>query len=96
VLSSHHRTPIPASDFSGGTPYIIKLGPIGRPEATALNAELSSFIPLMYSLIESGKVVPSEYDLVGNTGFESVIEAYAYQNAGKGGNKKVVVKLQDE
>jgi hypothetical protein len=87
---------MPASDFSGGSPYPVKLGPIGRAEATTLNAEISAFIPLIVSLIESGKAVPADYEVIGETGFESAIEAYAYQGAGKGGNKKVVVKLQDE
>lgn len=87
---------MPASDFSGGTPYPIKLGPIGRPEATELNAEITAFIPLIVSLIEAGKVIPAEYEIIGQTGFESVVEAYDYQGAGKGGNRKVLVKLQDE
>jgi hypothetical protein len=85
-----------ASDFSGVEPYIVKLGPIGRPEATELDAQISAFIPLIISLIESGKAVPAEYEIIGQTGFESVIEAYTYQGAGKGGNKKVLVKLQEE
>ena len=85
-----------ASEFSGVEPYNVKLGPIGRPEATELGAQISAFIPLIVSLIESGKVVPAEYEIIGDTGFESAIEAYAYQGAGKGGNKKVLVKLQDE
>jgi len=89
-------TPMPSSSFSGGAIYPIKLGHIGRPGATELNAKISLFIPLIHSLIESGKVVPSEYEVIGKTGFESAIEAYAYQGAGKGGNKKVLVKLQSE
>jgi hypothetical protein len=87
---------MPASEFSGVEPSIVKLGPVGRPEATELNAQISAFIPLIVSLVESGKVVPAEYEIIGSTGFESVLEAYAYQGAGKGGNKKVLVKLQDE
>jgi len=88
-------TPMPASDFSGATPSPVKLGPIGRADATELNKEISSYIPLIVKLMEDGKVVPSEYEVIGKTGFDSVIEAWAYQSAGKGGNKKVVVKLQD-
>lgn len=85
-----------ASEFFGVEPYRVMLGPIGRPEATKLDAQLASYIPLIVSLIESGKVVPAEYEIIGETGFDSVLEAYAYQGAGKGGNKKVLVKLQDE
>jgi len=87
---------LPVEEFSGASISPVQLGPVGRPEATGLNANLSSFIPVMVSLIESGKVVPAEYEIIGSTGFESVLEAYAYQGAGKGGNKKVLVKLQDE
>jgi hypothetical protein len=86
---------MPASDFSGGTPYCTQLGPVGRPDATELNKEISTFIPLIVKLIEDGKVVPSEYVVIGEPGFDSVIEAWDYQSKGKGGNKKVMAKLQD-
>jgi len=90
-------TPMPASSFSGGTPYGIEMGTIGRPDSPQLNATMSSFIPLIHSLMESGKVVPSEYVIIGEgKGIESAMEAYAFQQAGKGGNKKVLAKLQDE
>jgi len=88
---------MPASSFSGGTPYGIEMGTIGRPDSPQLNATMSSFIPLIHSLMESGKVVPSEYVIIGEgKGIESAMEAYAFQQAGKGGNKKVLAKLQDE
>lgn len=89
------RFPLPATGFSGATPYQVKLGPIGREEATQLNKEIESFIPLFVKLIEDGKVVPNDYEVVGEPGFESVIEAYEYQKAGKGGSNKVLVKLQE-
>lgn len=67
---------------------------VGRPDATQLNADLENFIPVIQQLIEDGKVVPNEYDLVGKGGFNSVLEAYDYQQKVKGA--KVVVKIQDK
>jgi hypothetical protein len=72
------------------------LGPIGRPDAVELNAEIAGFLPLLADLLDQGKLLPAEYVTVGGTGVESVPEAYEFQNSGKGGNKKVVVKIQDE
>jgi len=87
--------PMPEEDFSGGMVYPCKLGPIGRVEAPELNKDIESFIPLIVKLIEDGKVVPSEYEVIGKPGFESVIEAWAYQQKGAAGSSKVLAKLQD-
>jgi hypothetical protein len=84
-----------AEDFSGGKISPVKLGPIGRDGATELDEEISSFIPLIVKLIEDGKVVPSEYEVIGETGFDSVDEAWQYQMKGSGGSNKVLAKLQD-
>jgi hypothetical protein len=84
-----------ADDFSGGKVYPTQLGPIGRAEATELNKEIASYIPVIVKLMEDGKVVPSEYEIIGKPGFESVIEAWAYQAKGSGGSTKVLAKLQD-
>ena len=46
-------------------------------------------------MLEAGKISPSEYVEVGDGGFESLIEGYAFQTSGKGGNKKVIVKVAD-
>lgn len=83
------------SDFSGGKTTCIEFGPVGRPEATELNKTLEEYIPVLTKLIEEGKVLPSAYEVVGEGGFESAIEAYKYQQSGKAGNKKVIVKIQD-
>jgi hypothetical protein len=90
------RLPLSEADFGGGIPHQISLGPIGRPGSEKLNKELESYIPLMVNMLESGKVRPNQYDLVGKTGFESVLEAWEYQKSGKGGSNKVIVKLQEE
>lgn len=86
---------MPEDEFSGGKHYATKLGPIGRAGADELNKEIEAFIPLIVKLIEDGKVVPSEYEIIGKAGFESVPEAWAYQQRGAGGAKKVLVHLQD-
>jgi hypothetical protein len=46
-------------------------------------------------MLEAGKLIPSEYILVGKPGLEAIPEAYAFQKAGKGGNKKVIVNVAD-
>jgi len=93
--TTNDGTPMTAAEFGGATPYPVQLGPIGRADATDLNKDLSSYIPLIYNLVESGKIVPAEYEVIGSTGFESVPEAWKYQGSGKAGNKKVLVKLQE-
>lgn len=55
-----------------------------------------SYVPFLSALLECGKILPSEYTIIGKTGVESVAEAYAFQSSGKGGSKKVVVKISDE
>lgn len=87
--------PLECSEFNGANIQPVKLGPIGRPDATELNSTLSKLIPLMHHLLETGAANPAEYEVIGNTGFENVGEAWAYQQSGKAGSKKVVVKLQD-
>ncbi|KAK6534932.1 hypothetical protein TWF281_006232 [Arthrobotrys megalospora] len=74
--------------------YPISLGPLGRPEATELNEALSKYVAVIESLIDAGKVKPSKYTIVGETGFESFIEAVKVQSGGSA--KKVVAKLQEE
>lgn len=99
LIAIHHfqltllfRTPIPTGNFKG---YPIQLGPVGRPDATQLNQEIQSFIPFVYKLLLTGGLTPAEYIAVGDGGFKAVLEAYAFQSSGKGGNKKVIVKISD-
>lgn len=80
------------ASFHGAVVDHIALGPIGRPSAPELNAAIASYIPLMVKLIEDGKVKVSEYEVVGH-GFNEVAKAWEYQQSGKAGNKKVLVKL---
>jgi NADPH:quinone reductase-like Zn-dependent oxidoreductase len=88
-------TPLSSADFNGAHIEPVKLGPIGQPDAKELNATITKLLPLMYYLIESGAAKPAEYEIIGEGGFEGVAEAWAYQQTGKAGAKKVVVKLQD-
>ncbi len=71
------------------------LGPIGRPEAKELNDDIAKFVPVIVGLVEKERVVPNPYDIVGEGGFESVIEALKYQQKGAGGSNKVLAKIQD-
>lgn len=84
------------TDFHGGKTYLVKLGPVGRPEATELNEALKQYIPMLVKLVESGKVKTNEYQVFGKGGFEDVIGAYKHKVGGGGGSSKVVVKVQDE
>lgn len=83
-------------DFEGGKTYILKLGVVGRPDATELNNTLKKYIPVLVKLVENGAVRPNNYEVVGQGGFESLVEGYKLKSGGGGGSKKVIVKIQDE
>ncbi|EXJ71886.1 uncharacterized protein A1O5_04387 [Cladophialophora psammophila CBS 110553] len=82
-------------DFEGVKTHAVKLGGIGRPEAAELNKNIEEYIPVITALIEAGKLLPAEYEVIG-TGFEAALKAYDHQRSGAGGSRKVVVKIQDE
>lgn len=82
-------------DFEGGKTHLVKLGPIGRPEAKELNDNIEKYIPVITGLIELGKVIPGEYEVIGEGGFEDAIKAYDHQRSGAGGSRKVMVKIQE-
>lgn len=85
-------------DFEGGKTDHVLLGPIGRAEAPEVNAQIAAFIPLVRDLVQMGKVAPSDVVVVGDgkNVWQDVIDALRFQQSGKGGNKKVVVKIGDE
>jgi len=83
-------------DFEGGRTYKVRLGEIGRPQAEELNANIEKYIPVIVGLIELGKLLPQEYEVIGEGGFEDVLKAYHHQRSGAGGSRKVVVKIQNE
>lgn len=82
-------------DFEGGTTYKVQLGEVGRPEGKDLNDNIEKYIPLIVVLIETGKLKPSEYEVIGQGGFEDAVKAYHHQVSGAGGSRKVLVKIQD-
>lgn len=82
------------ASFHGALVNHIALGLVGRPEGAELNAALASYIPLIVKLIEDGKAKVSEYEIAGH-GFDDVAKAWQYQQSGKAGNKKVLVKFGD-
>lgn len=82
--------------WNGGQTYEIKLGGLGRPESKELNSLMEKYIPILAKLVENGKVKPLEYELVGDGGFEDIIKAYKHKAGGASGQRKIVVKVQDE
>ena len=93
--------PISEAQVGGGVKLDkIMLGPVGRADAEELNGRIASYVPVIYELVKQGKVKPGETVRVGGEGkgdvWEDLIEAYKFQQAGKGGNRKVVVKIADE
>jgi NADPH:quinone reductase-like Zn-dependent oxidoreductase len=82
-------------DFEGGKTFEIGIGPMGSPAAEDLNARMAKFNPMIVRLFEAGKLTAPEVEVVGQ-GLNDVPKAYEYQSAGKGGSKKVLVKIQDE
>ena len=83
-------------DFEGGKTYKVKLGGVGRPEAEELNANIEKYVPVIVGLIESGKLLPQEYEVIGDGGFDDAIKAYHHQRSGAGGSRKVIVKIANE
>jgi NADPH:quinone reductase-like Zn-dependent oxidoreductase len=81
--------------FGGGQTYEVELGPIGRPDSP-LNKIMESYIPLLIKLVENGRVKPGEYEVVGDGGFEDLVKAYKAKAGGASGQRKIVVKIQDE
>ncbi|EEP76683.1 predicted protein [Uncinocarpus reesii 1704] len=84
------------SDFEGGKTRIVEAGALGNPDGERINKLIEGWIPVLVALFEKGKLQPSPYDLIGEGGFESVLQALDYQSKGAGGPNKVVVKVQNE
>lgn len=77
--------------------YRIGLGLIGRSgdaHTETINKVIESYIPKLENYLGNGMLKPMEYDIEG-TGFEGIVKGIDALNAGKGGGKKIVVKLQD-
>jgi hypothetical protein len=80
------------SDSSASQAEQILLGPIGRPDAVALNESLKTMIPVLYKLLETGLLRSSEYSVEGQ-GIEGIIQAWEVQKAGKKGGAKVIASV---
>jgi Zn-dependent alcohol dehydrogenase len=83
------------TDFEGGKTYEIQLGPIGAPRGEKLNKDMAKYNKIIEKLFEDGLLSTSQYDVAGE-GWDEVVKAYNYHKEGKGGNKRVLVHLQDE
>ncbi|KAF2621206.1 GroES-like protein [Macroventuria anomochaeta] len=86
--------PLPIA--SNLTAKAIQLGPIGRPEpeAKTLNEALAGYIPVLYRLLDSGKVVVGPYRLE-EQGVEGILGAWNVQKSGKVAGK-IVVKVTEK
>jgi len=82
--------------WNGGQTHEVKLGPIGSPGATDLNNTLEEIIPVLVKLVENGKVKPGDYEIIGDGGFEDIIKAHKHKAGGASGQRKIIVKVQDE
>lgn len=70
----------------------IQLAVIGRDEGVEVNKNIASYSPMLTDLLAMGKLRPSDYILVADS-IEKAPEAFAFQQSGKGGPKKVLVKV---
>lgn len=84
------------SSFEGGKTHLVELGAVGRPEGSELNHKLANYIPVIAGLIEQGKLLPAEYEMIGTGGVEDGIKAFHHQLSGAGGSRKVLFKVQEE
>jgi threonine dehydrogenase-like Zn-dependent dehydrogenase len=73
---------------------LIELGLVGRPEGAELNKTLNGYIPVIFKLIESGKIKSGEWSVEGE-GIEGLLKAWEVQRSGKKGSTKVIVKVAD-
>lgn len=72
----------------------ILLAPIGKPTATELNERLGKYIPVVFKLLEGGKLTVGEYVVEGE-GIEGIPKAWEVMKGGKAGSRKVVIKVAD-
>ena len=70
----------------------VALGPIGRDEAKDLNEKLAAYVRVLATLINSGRLKPNEYEVVG-TGFEDLAKAVEHQQKGASSGSKVLIEL---
>lgn len=88
----------PVEPIDGIELYRMNLGLLGRtgnPVAEEVNGEVEKFIPKLEKLLANGHLKPMDYQCAG-VGFGGVSEGIQAMNSGKGGGKKIVVRLQDE
>lgn len=98
LTNNEYRSEI--SPLEGIKMHRVELGPIGRTgdaikNQPNLNKDIASYIPMIEGLIEAGKLVPNEFQVIGDVGFESVIEAWKEQQKNAGAGAKYLAKLQE-
>ena len=87
----------PMEKYEDHETYRAKLGVIGRTEEDEdvawTNEQIELYVPFLTRLLESGKLRPNEFNIVGK-GFEDIPKAIEIQQKGESGGAKVVVDLQ--
>ena len=87
----------PMEKYEDHETYRTELGVGGRTEedekVASTNEQLESYIPFLTGLLDTGKLRPNEFKVVG-TGFEDIPKAVEIQQKGASGGAKVVVDLQ--
>ena len=87
----------PMDKYEDHETYRTELGVIGRTRDDEVvvwtNEQLESYIPFLTRLLDTGKLRPNEFKVVGN-GFEDIPKAVEIQQRGGSGGAKVIVDLQ--
>ena len=87
----------PMDKYEDHETYRTELGVIGRTRDDEVvvwtNEQLESYIPFLTRLLDTGKLRPNEFKVVG-TGFEDIPKAVEIQQRGGSGGAKVIVDLQ--
>jgi len=71
------------------------IGRTGDENTLAVNQDIEDFIPKLEALFANDSLKPMDYEVVGETGFESVLKGLKVLNSKKSGVKKVVVRVAE-
>lgn len=72
----------------------VQLGAIGKSDAAELNGYIASYVPMIEDLVEAGKLIPNDYQIIGQVGLESVIQAWKEQQKNSGAGGKYLARIQ--
>ncbi len=89
---------MPIEPRKGIEVYAVTLGAIGRSgneHTLEVNQDIEDFIPKLETLLAQGLLQPMEFEVVGELGFESVLNGLQAFNAKKSSVKKIVVRVAE-